>query len=128
MRAFCLVLCIFLLMLPVQAKHLHKEKEYQKVWCDANKGIIEYKLDDAARVDCLTKKYAVEVDFAPKWSECIGQAVYYAKKTNRKPACLLILESPDDVRFLYRLKYAVNQKKKIKGFGIYTIEPDVLYQ
>ena len=120
-----LVIILLLIALPVQAKHLHKEKEYQKVWCDANNGVMEYKLDDAARVDCLTDKYAVEVDFAPKWSECIGQAVYYAKKTNRKPACLLILEKPDDVRFLYRLKYAVNQKKKIKGFGIYTIDNSI---
>lgn len=116
-----LFMILLLIVLPVQAKHQFKEKEYQKVWCDANNGVMEYKLDDA-RVDCLTDKYAVEVDFAPKWSECIGQAVYYAKKTNRKPACLLILESPEDVRFLYRLKYAVNKKKKIKGFGIFTID------
>lgn len=120
-----LVILLLLIALPVQAKHEFKEKEYQNYWCNLQNGITEYKLDDNTRVDCLTDKYAVEVDFAPKWSECIGQAVYYAKKTNRKPACLLIIESPDDVRFLYRLKYAVNQKKKIKGFGIYTIDNSI---
>lgn len=122
MRAFCLVLCIFLLIMPVQAKHLHKEKEYQKAWCDANNGIMEYKLDDAARVDCLTDKLAVEFDFAPKWSECIGQALYYGKKTHKTPACVLILEKPEDIRYFYRLKYTVTEKKKIKNFKMFTID------
>ena len=121
LKYYVLILSLFV-CLPAHAKHLHKEKEYQNFWCDANNGIAEYKLDDKTRIDCLTKKYAVEVDFAPKWCECIGQAVYYAKKTNRKPACLLILEQPDDIRFLYRLRYTVYQKKKIQDFKTFTID------
>lgn len=106
------------------AKHLYSEKEYQTKWCDARKGQMEYVLKDKARVDCLTDKFAVEFDFAPKWAECIGQAVYYAKKTNRTPACVLIMENgKSDKKYLYRLRYAVNKKQKIK-FKIYTITPE----
>ena len=89
---------------------------------------MEYKLDDKTRVDCLTKELAVEVDFAPKWHECIGQALYYGRKTKRIPACVLILENGDnDMRFLYRLRYTVYNKKNIPQgkFKTFTIKPDI---
>lgn len=124
MRRIFILLILLLYALPVCAKHLHPEKHYQKLWCAKKKGIMEYKLDDGSRVDCLTDKYAVEVDFAPKWHECIGQALYYAKKTKRIPACALIMENGDaDKRFLYRLRYTVYQKKKIPEFRTFTIKP-----
>lgn len=123
-RVIALILTMSSICSICYAKHLHKEKDYQKYWCDKHNGTMEVKLDDNARVDCLTDKYAVEVDFAPKWAECIGQAVYYAKKTRKKPACLLIMENgEDDNRFLYRLRYSAYQKKQIKGFKTFTIKP-----
>jgi hypothetical protein len=116
-------------ILPIQAKHLHTEKEYQAYWCNAKGGQMEFVLNDKARVDCLLPKMAVEFDFAPKWAECIGQALYYGKKTNRTPACVLIMENPDrDYRYLYRLRYTVYQKKKIADFKTFTIKPDVFYK
>ena len=81
---------------------------------------MEYILPDKARVDCLLDDLAVEVDFAPKWAECIGQAMYYAKMTNKIPACLLILEKESDVKYLQRLEYAVD-----KPFRIFTIKPNI---
>ena len=38
--------------------------------------------------------YAVEFDFAEKWAEAVGQALYYALKTGKKPAVVLIMEDP----------------------------------
>lgn len=109
--------------LPCYAKHAHPEREYQTRWCKAHKGITEYRLNDGTRVDCLTDKLAVEVDFAPKWHECIGQALYYAQKTRRVPACVLIIENPEkDMKFVYRLRYAVYNKKKIPEFRTFTIK------
>ncbi len=99
--------------MPVFGAHQHLEHEYQEVWCKAHKGITEYKLPDKARIDCLTDDLAVEFDFAPKWAECIGQAIYYGKKTKRTPACVLIMENPiKDEIYLYRLRYAVYKKRR----------------
>jgi len=55
------VISIFLILTPctVLAVHLHKEKEYQKVWCEQAGGVMEYRLDDGTRVDCLTGEYAI---------------------------------------------------------------------
>ncbi len=118
------VLTVLLMSTKCYAKHLHPERYYQGRWCKTHNGIMEYKLDDGTRIDCLTDKLAVEVDFAPKWHECIGQALYYGRKTHKIPACVLILENPeDDMRFVKRLRYTVYQKKKIPEFKTFTIKP-----
>lgn len=110
------------------AAHKHLEREYQAAWCTSHNGVMEYKLPDKARVDCLTKDYAVEFDFAPKWAECIGQALYYGKKTKRAPVCVLIMENPvKDGIHLYRLRYAVYKKRKKQPsfqFRTFTMKPD----
>ncbi len=98
---------VFILTLPYNSAHsknLYKESEYQRLWCDRAEGVIEYVLPDRTRVDCLTEEYAVEVDFARKWAEAIGQALYYATITGKRPAVLLIMEHPTDARYLKRLR------------------------
>ena len=94
-----------LLAFSLEAKHLHKEKVYQEHFCKAYDGITEYRLKDKTRVDCLIKDYAIEVDFAQKWAESIGQSLYYASQTSRKPAVLLIMEDKKkDQKYLDRLE------------------------
>jgi hypothetical protein len=90
------------------AKHTHPEKYYQQIWCKENNGEIEYILEDKSRVDCITTNYAVELDFAPKWAECIGQALYYGIATNKKPVCLLIIEKNKDFKYYKRAKKVVD--------------------
>lgn len=86
---------------------------------------MEYVLPDKARVDCLLPDMAVEFDFAPKWAECIGQALYYGKRTNRTPACVLIVERPiKDRIYLRRLRTTVYNRKKIPQFRTYTMKPE----
>ena len=111
MKRLIVILTILIIASPARAKHLYPESTYQKVWCDKRSGIMEYKLNDKTRVDCLTEKYAVEVDFAPKWAECIGQALYYGKMTGKQPACVLIMERGEkDLKYLRRLRHAVYRK------------------
>ena len=62
------------------------EKYYQTKMCNKLGGIIEYRLKDRTRVDCLTDDYAIEVDFAKKWAESVGQSLFYAQMTKRDPA------------------------------------------
>lgn len=113
--------------MPAYAKRQNPERAYQAHWCNARGGIMEYKLNDKTRIDCLLPTMAVEFDFANKWAECIGQALYYGQKTNRTPACVLIMENGEkDVKYLRRLRYAVYNKKKIPQFRTFTIKPENL--
>lgn len=86
-------------MLPNQ-----KESYYQDQWCTPDFGRKEAILWDMTRVDCLTKDYAIEFDFAKKWAESIGQSLYYSKLTGKAPAVVLILTSAEDYRYVKRLE------------------------
>ena len=99
-----IIFILLILSLPAQAKHLHLERKYQAEWCGKYNGVMEYKLNDKTRVDCLTKNFAVEFDFAPKWAEAIGQSLYYGLMTNHKPAVVLIIEKPEDFKYYERIK------------------------
>jgi hypothetical protein len=94
----------------------HKEKYYQTKLCNRLDGVMEYRLPDRTRVDCLSDDYAIEVDFAKKWAESIGQSLYYADMTGKKPAVGLIVGSKDK-RFEKRLN-RIAKKYNIKVFLI----------
>lgn len=86
--AFLFLLVVFTAAAFAQTR----EADFVKIWCLANNGVIEAPVGDRRRVDCLTEDFAVEFDFGPKWAECVGQALYYGKKTNRIPVCALIYQ------------------------------------
>ena len=124
-RIIIAILLIFIPIAPVFAKRLYSEATYQKAWCDKHGGIMEYRLRDKTRVDCLTPTMAVEFDFANKWAECIGQAIYYGRQTNRQAACVLIIENQEkDQKYLNRLRRAAYRKGvRVHAF---TIRPEHL--
>lgn len=115
-KLLVLLLCLFQVS-PVFA-HAHLEKEYQMYWAKAHAAQTEVVLEDKTRVDCVTAEYALEVDFASKWAESIGQSLYYGIKTGKKPAVLLIMENGNkDVKYLKRLQ-TVAHKYDITVFTI----------
>ncbi len=81
----------------------HDEKYYQTKMCNEFGGDMEYVLFDKTRVDCLTKEYAIEVDFAKKWAEGIGQSLYYAEVTGKKPA-IGVISGEGDEKYLDRIR------------------------
>jgi len=93
---------LFLSSCSSTQKH-YNEKHYQRLLCKKLNGKMEYTLKDRTRVDCLTNTYAIEVDFAKKWAESIGQSLYYAQITHKKPAIALIV-GKKDTRFVKRVK------------------------
>ena len=104
MKIFLIFTILFFATLPSLAAHKYSESFYQNQWCGRWHGKAEFELNDHCRVDCLTKNYAVEFDFAPKWAEAVGQSLHYGLKTGKKPAIILILESKKDWVYYNRLK------------------------
>jgi hypothetical protein len=93
-----------------------KEAFYVNEWCRADFGQQEYVLWDKTRVDCLTKDYAIEFDFAKKWAESVGQSLYYSKMTGKKPAVVLILTDLKDYKYVKRVE------RIDKGIKIFLIK------
>src|SRR5574344_654377 len=101
MKKFLIIFILIFSITPCFAKN--PEKYYQTLWCNANNGKAEVILSDKTRVDCVTNDYAIEFDFAKKWAESIGQALYYGEKTGKQAGVVLIM-SRNDKRYLNRLK------------------------
>ena len=80
------------------------EAYYVEQWCTPSFGKKEFRLWDMTRVDCLTKDYAIEFDFAKKWAESVGQSLYYSEMTHKKPAVVLILTKWTDMRYVKRVE------------------------
>jgi hypothetical protein len=97
-----------------------KESYYQQQLCERLGGETEYVLKDRTRVDCLSDTYAIEVDFARKWAEGIGQSLYYAQMTGRHPAVGLIVNGKKDARYLKRLEVTAEEY----GIKIFIIEKE----
>ena len=115
------LLLILILALPFMgcsgAVKKYNERHYQTILCDELSGEMEYVLKDKTRVDCLTDIYAIEVDFAKKWAESVGQSLYYAKMTGKEPAIGLIMDENKDKRYFKRLN-TLAKKHEIKVFVI----------
>jgi len=109
-----------------QAKHLHKERVYQEAWCAKQEGTLEVRVPGGLRIDCETTTHAVEVDFASKWAEAIGQSVAYAGATGKRAGILLIIEKPSDERHLAKLRQAIGAGGL--SIDIWTITPDEVAQ
>lgn len=118
----CLVSC----SVPAQAKHLHTERVYQEHWCAAQPGTLEVSLPGGLRIDCETVTHAVEVDFAPKWAEAVGQSLAYAAATGKRPGILLILEMSGDSRHLAKLRSVIDAFAL--PIDVWTITPDEVAQ
>ena len=110
---------IFLLFLSQNITSL--EKDYQIIMNNYLKGEMEYSLDDRTRVDIITDDYAIEVDWASKWAEAIGQSLYYSAKTKRIPGIVLILKNAKEYRYVSRLLLAIFC---IKDISIWIIDKD----
>lgn len=85
-----------------------KEAYYVSQWCRDDFGKTEFPLWDNTRVDCLTKDYAIEFDFAHKWAESVGQSLYYAKMTGKKPAVAIIMSDLSDYKYVKRIERLEN--------------------
>ena len=98
------ILLLALLPLTAFAERLHPESHYQEIAAKKYNGQTEVTMPDGTRCDIVTATHAIEVDFADKWGEAIGQSLNYAFQSNKKAGILLILESKEDEKHLIRVQ------------------------
>ena len=78
-------------------------------------------MTDGTRCDILTEDYAMEVDFAHKWAEAIGQSLNYARLTGKRAGIVLIIKKNKDENHLDRVfKIIESYNLPIDIFSIYT--------
>lgn len=99
-----IVLFALLLLCFTALARDNPEAFYTRLFASRLQGArIEVTAPDKTRCDILTAAYALEVDFANKWAEAIGQSLHYSLQFNRKAGIVLIMERPGDYKYLRRL-------------------------
>ena len=101
-----ILICFF----SLSSKALEKEKYYSEMYCEELSGKINYTLADKSKVDCLTDTHAYEVDWADgmKVYEAIGQSLYYASQTNKKPGIILLIRKNNSEKHIRKVKEVIN--------------------
>ncbi|MEC8243470.1 MAG: hypothetical protein VX038_01350 [Verrucomicrobiota bacterium] len=89
-------LLVLALAFPFIGFSSHREKCYQNFFAKRINGTTEVLMPDNTRCDILTENLAIEVDFAPKWAEAIGQSLHYAKMVNRQAGIVIVIRKKID--------------------------------
>ena len=101
---------ILLTILIIQSSHaLENEDYYNRQFCTQESGQAEYSLPDRSRVDCLTDTHAFEADWADglKVYESIGQSLYYAAETGKKPGILLLVRKKNSAKHIRKVERVI---------------------
>ena len=104
-----LFLLIILFFLSFSAYAIENEEFYSNKFCEELSGQGQFKLKDLSRVDCLTETHAFEVDWADgmKVYEAIGQSLYYASQTDKKPGILLLIRKDNSEKHIRKIQEVI---------------------
>lgn len=85
--------------------------EFQSKWCTENGGVVDYVHEDYSNnIACIKDQYAIDVEYANKWKEAVGQALYYSAITGKKPGIALIIQNlTDDKKHVESLRLVANK-------------------
>lgn len=97
-------LIVFLALALPSLAEKKNEAFYRDAWTEKHGGQTEVRLPDGTRCDIVTETHAVEVEWAHKWYEGFGQALWYGFQLNKTPGIVLILRNEGDRKFLVRIR------------------------
>ncbi len=101
---------LLLITMSIQSVHaIENEDYYNRQFCIQESGQAEYRLPDRSRIDCLTSTHAYEADWADglKVYESIGQSLYYAAETGKKPGILLLVRKKNSDKHIRKVKRVI---------------------
>jgi hypothetical protein len=110
-KSCLIVMFLMVIYLLPTASGAADERTWQSRYCEGME--LEKHLPSGGYVDCLSPEYAIEVDWSEHWAEAVGQSLYYASATGRKPGIILLCrESEGPVEglcrsYVYRLELAL---------------------
>ena len=103
-------LCISLVLIAGEVEEVDRISKLER-WKGSK---VEVRQWDYSRVDMITETHAIEVDWSSKWAEAIGQSLYYAELTGKKPGIILLVKNTQkEARYIYRCQ-TVCAKHNIK--------------
>jgi len=104
-----IVLLLFFPLLSFSCNAIEKEKYYSEKFCNEMSGDDKYVLEDGSEPDCLTKTHVFEFDWADgmKVYEAIGQSLYYASQTDKKPGIFLLIRKDNSEKYIRKIREVI---------------------
>jgi len=84
---------------------------YERKWCGEHNGATGVKMPDGTSAACITSSHVVEFEFAPKWAEAIGRALYYSFETGKKAGIVLVIDDQKNLEHWRRLNATIQHFK-----------------
>lgn len=100
------ILSLFIFLSSISLFSQSSEADYCQLINSHLKGEREVSVY-AGRVDIVTETHSYEVEWARKWKNSIGQALWYGLQTNKKPGIVIIIKEPSDYRYFQQLNSAL---------------------
>ena len=113
MRTFILAVVFTTMPLLVHASstnHKKQDADYVKEVCKIQRGQTEVYVSKRSRVDCVTAKYVIEVDYADLWKRNIDQALRYGKDSGKKAKLVLVVEDKSELSYVKKARAEVKLK------------------
>lgn len=107
MHRISVFLTISLLLLAFTGAGQQYEKDYITLIQQQLGGQTEVTLT-GGRADIVNDVYAIEVEFANKWKNAIGQALWYGLQTTKQPGIVLVLRESSDYNYAVQLGSALS--------------------
>ncbi len=106
-------LIFFMLVIPVScfATSYQPLEEYQAEWCAKNGGKVQHiPEDDSGNLACIKDQYIIYLEYAGKWKEAVGQALYYSVITGKKPGiAAIVTNSTEDTKNLKNIRLVADK-------------------
>jgi hypothetical protein len=72
-----------------------------------HRGAMDVRMADGGTADCIASTHVAMLQFAPKWGEAIGPALYYSLLTGKKAGIVLIIKEQSDLEHWKRLNTTI---------------------
>jgi len=92
MKRFILTVLILLGSQSLSRADYPSENEWAAANAERYNADDQSGLWDGTECDYITSTEAIEIDWAKKWAEAIGQSLYYSILLNKRPAIILLVK------------------------------------
>jgi hypothetical protein len=108
------ILAVIILFLPGLSNAGHPlemyplpDEMYPKKWCADHGGVTGVRMPDGTSADCITTTHVMEFQFAPRWAEALGWALYYSSESGKKAGIVLIIKEKKDLEYWKQLNSTI---------------------
>jgi hypothetical protein len=102
-----------ILLSPALAQNVNENVHQARLCAELQ---TEVTVGGQMRADCISDTHAIEIDFAQKWKEGIGQALAYGVATGLRPGLVLVCERSESSCLTSSL--GLRQTLSALGYGI----------